>query len=158
MHPSVALAKVVEVSGDPHIFLTVLDDLVDFAEPPPLERLHPVRTLALAEGCRSDAVELRPEAEAFLEVEHQVEGRELLEVFLGVGAEDLIVKTADVVADDQGGIDKELDELRDRFLVDDQELIAIIAVAPSTDPDDRSIPAVMITCVTPSAMIPTMAT
>ena len=32
------------------------------------------------------------------------------------------------------------------------KLMAIIAVAPTTDPDDRSMPPVMMTCVTPSGM------
>ena len=38
------------------------------------------------------------------------------------------------------------------------KLMAIIAVAPTTEPDDRSMPPMMITCVTPSAMMPVMAT
>ena len=36
--------------------------------------------------------------------------------------------------------------------------MAIIAVAPTTEPDDRSMPPVMITWVTPMAMMPTMDT
>ena len=38
------------------------------------------------------------------------------------------------------------------------KLIAIIAVAATSGPEDRSIPAVMITCVTPKAMMPIIAT
>ena len=122
------LSEIVEITRDPNVFLTVLDDLVDFAEAPPFERLHSVRDFALTEGRRNDTVELGSEAQAFLEVEHQIQGWELLEIFLGVGPEDLIVKTADVVADDQAGVEKEVHELRDRFLVDDQKLLEIIAV------------------------------
>ena len=36
--------------------------------------------------------------------------------------------------------------------------MAIIAVAPTTEPEDRSMPPVMITCVTPMAMMPTTET
>ena len=38
------------------------------------------------------------------------------------------------------------------------KLIAIMAVAPTTEPELRSMPPLMMTCVTPSAMMPTMAT
>ena len=38
------------------------------------------------------------------------------------------------------------------------KLMAIIAVAPTTEPDDRSMPPVMMTCVTPMAMMPTIDT
>ena len=36
--------------------------------------------------------------------------------------------------------------------------IPIIAVAPTTEPDERSMPPVMMTCVTPMAMMPTTET
>ena len=38
------------------------------------------------------------------------------------------------------------------------KLMAIMAVAATKGPEERSIPAVMITCVTPKAIIPMMAT
>ncbi len=38
------------------------------------------------------------------------------------------------------------------------KLIAIIAAAPTTEPELRSMPPVMITCVTPSAMMPMIET
>ena len=36
--------------------------------------------------------------------------------------------------------------------------MAIMAVAPTTEPEDRSMPPEMITCVTPMAMMPTIDT
>ena len=68
MHPSVALPKIIEIAGNSNVFPTVLDDLVDLAESPPFERLHTVSDFALAEGRRYDAVELRSETEALLEI------------------------------------------------------------------------------------------
>ncbi len=133
-----ALSKIIEIARDSNIFLTVLFDLVDFAEPPPFKGLHSVRNFALAEGRQNDAVELGSEAEAFFEVEHQIESRKLLEVFVSVGSENLIVETADVIADNQAGLQKEADELRDRFLVDDEVLIEIVAVC-DTNGDPESV-------------------
>ena len=126
-----ALAEVVEIAGDSNVLPAVLDDLVDLSLFPPLERLHPVGDLAFTEGRRDDTVELGPEAKTFLEVEHDVEGWELVEVFVGVGTEYVVVETSDVVSDNQVGLEKERHELGHRVLSDHQELIPIVTIGDS---------------------------
>jgi hypothetical protein len=128
LNPTVAFPEIVEVAGDANVLTTIFDDLVDLSLAPPFERLHTVCDLALAEGGRYDAVELGPESKPFFEIEHEVKGREFLEVLVGVRPEDLVVETAHVVADYQVGFEKEVDELVDLVLVDDQELVSVVPV------------------------------
>jgi hypothetical protein len=133
-----ALAEVIEIPCNPNVLLTVLDDFVDLTQSPPLEGLHPVGDLALTEGCRSDAVELWSKAETLLEVEHQIEGRELLEVLFGVSPKYLVVETTDVVSDDKRRLEEEIHEIGDGVLGDNQKLVPIITIR-HTDRNSESV-------------------